>query len=70
MESNYWECVTITTKQSMYQAYPGQPEPRITDTAVIQANGFDYFQVVDNYVKQTINFYIVGQESRLSTFLG
>ena len=70
MISSHWECVNIVTKQSTFPAYPGWPEPRISDTAVIGTDGWDYFQVVDNYKKQIINFYIVGQESRFSTFLG
>lgn len=48
MASDHWECVTITTKQSVIQQYPGVPNAKISAT-VANDGTHDYFQVVDNY---------------------
>lgn len=72
LASDHWECITITTKQSTTAKYPGTPDARISTTAVTTGvpGSTDYFEVVENFKVQTIKFYIVGQESRLSTFIG
>lgn len=72
LASDHWECITITTKQSVTPTYPGTPDTRISAAAVTTGvpGSTDYFEVVDNFKVQTIKFYIVGQESRLSTFVG